>query len=288
MRIFPLTFGCPRDGDLLVMLNDSLRGLNDGRLMPHTIALGTTDWPGDGMLPNEQMAKLAATGCKFFQRPQGWGNGCHWSGGIMKIAAIREMIKQHGILDDDYILSVDSDVMFTTGRIFDDLQNAGIAGPMQLHDPPLTSRFGKWSHCSGCCTFIRGSIAKAMADLPDIVYTSINEEFRRDNLATNEDILVSYMACYVGANQCPLNHHVEQNLDDVFWRRKPNGSFFHFNMPAGIFLGINVTGKWDIPKTLKMLNLYKFNRCSGCGCDTSDDTGPYCGQCEGDLTANAK
>lgn len=259
MKIFPLTFGCPRDAELLVMLVESLKALKDDRISHHFVALGATDWPGDGLLADSLMQRLNALGCRFLIRPQGWGNGCHWSGGVMKVAAIREVIKQADVSDDDYILGVDSDVLFTSNRIFDDLEGAGLAGPMQLHNPPTTSRFGSWSHVSGCCMLIRGDIAKKIAELPDVAYQHINEEFRRDNLATNEDVLVSYLACYVGAIQRPLNHHVEQNLDDYFRRNKPNGSFFHFNMPAGIFLGIQVTGKWDIPKTLRQLNLYTFD-----------------------------
>lgn len=255
MKIVPLTFACPRDSALLCMLVRSFQALQDERLGPHVVTMCSQDHPGDGALPADDLQFLRSTGARIVERPKGWGNGCAWNGGILKIAAIRMMLNSGWVNDDDYILSVDSDVLFTDNKIFDDLENAGLAGPVQLHNPPITTRFGQWSHVSGCCAFIRGDIARKVIELPETLYSAINEEFRRDNLATNEDILVSYMANYCGAVTRPLNHHMCHDLEAELIRREKNGSFFHFNVGATTFLGVQITGKWDIPKTLAQLNL---------------------------------
>jgi hypothetical protein len=258
MKIVPITYGCPRDSAILCLLVKSLRSLKDPRLAPHVVVLGNTSHPGDGLLPQEDMRFLNSNGVKFLLREPGWGNGGHWQGGLMKIKTLRSLYLYGHFNDDDYVLSVDSDVIFTSSRIFDELNGSAIAGLMQSTDLPITQRFGPWSHVSGACMFIRGDIARQIGELPLATLQSINEEFGRDNLATNEDIVLSYVANYLGVKSLKLNHHVAHDYDSFFRGNPVNGSFFHFNMGPCNFMGVPVTGKWDIPRALVQLGLDPF------------------------------
>lgn len=238
------------------MLVRNLVALKDPRVAPHVVALGLTNHPGDGPLPEKDTQELVKNGVRFLKRAPGWGNGGHWGGGMMKVGAIRTMLEQGFFTDEDYVLCVDSDSLIISSEIFDDLENAGIAGPMQDESGrPWTTRFGRWSQVSGCCMFIRGDIARTISAFTVDECTKVFNELNCDGLALTEDIIVTYLANCVGAQTRSLNKHMAQDLEACMVRGERKGSVWHFNMPAGNFLGVQVTGKWDIPRTLASMGL---------------------------------
>lgn len=198
-----------------------------------------------------------------------YANGAGWGPSMMKLDAIRQLLNENNVNDTDFVLSVDSDVVFTSPEVFKCVTpEYGIIGIK--HKPEFETWLGQWSHMSGALIFLRGDIAKKMCSI------SINElnhirfnHFKKYDLTENEDVVLSYLASYVGARQFELPGHLSSGdfESDAFYYKcaldldgawGSNGlsqffkSFYHLNYCPTKFLGEPVTGKWDIPKVLKM------------------------------------
>lgn len=196
---------------------------------------------------------------------KGYGNGSGWQASMMKLSKMRQIINAYNPKDTDFILSVDSDVVFTSPEVFTYVKpEYGIIGIK--HRPEFNTAMGKWSHMSGALIFIRADIARKMVALYETELTSIRfRQFKPYNLTENEDVVLSYLASHVGANQFDLGtvpnlssgnfesdvwtHHGDKNGFGIISHLK---SFYHLNYCPTQFLGEPVTGKWDIPKVLEM------------------------------------
>lgn len=199
-----------------------------------------------------------------------YGNGAGWPQSMMKLKALSDVVKTKNVQDNDFVLSVDSDVVFCSPEVFKYINpEYGIIGIK--HHPEFNTHFGKWSHMSGALIFIRGDIAKTMISLSEETLNSIRmKHFKGFNLTENEDVVLSYLASYTGAKQFDLGGHglssgdfegdVKLHEADLFaesWggSSRPKGgrfkSFYHLNYCPTQFLGEPVTGKWMIPSILK-------------------------------------
>lgn len=206
-----------------------------------------------------------------------YANGAGWEASMMKLEALRQLLSENVVNDTDYILSVDSDVVFTSQEVFSFVKDHGIIGIK--HNPEYPTKLGQWSHMSGALIFIRGDIAKKMAALSEDELNSIRfNHFKAFDITENEDVVLSYMASYVGADQfclpgslssgdfeSELSYKIE--LKRIFSQSPtPNTqnrmledlrilgamkSFYHLNYCPTSFMGEPVTGKWMIPSVLK-------------------------------------
>lgn len=202
-----------------------------------------------------------------------YGNGAGWQASMLKLDRLRQF--EPG--DNDFVLSVDSDVVFTSPDVFKYVsQDAwkegngpGIIGIK--HHPEFNTKLGKWSHMSGALIFIRGDIAKKMGALSVDELNYIRFQcFKPFDITENEDVVLSYLASYVGARQFNIgslglssgdfesdvtnNYRVGLlSVGQPFGPKHPEfKSFYHLNYCPTQFLGEPVTGKWDIPNVLKM------------------------------------
>lgn len=230
--IYAFNFSCDRDQEL-------------SNLMVHTLYKHC---------PN--IKELAVINTDHHEEYKGYGNGAGWQASMLKLNRLR----QFNPGDEDFVLSVDSDVVFTSPEVFKHLDpQYGIIGIK--HRPEFGTRFGKWSHMSGALIFIRGDIAKKIGLLADYVLANIRfDHFKPFNLTENEDVVLSYLASYVEASQFDLGSipglssgDFESDID--FYSRfgfysNPR-SFYHLNYCPTQFLGEPVGGKWDIPSVLK-------------------------------------
>lgn len=209
------------------------------------------------------------------ERFKGYGNGSGWPASMLKLNAMREIVGYGTVKDDDYILSVDSDVVFTSPEVFRYVKQYGIIGIK--HRPDFSTKFGPWSHMSGALIFIRGDVAHEMVKLSDEVLNGIRfNHFKPYNLTENEDVVLSYLAKYVGADyfdlgsvpglssgdfESDIKKLIEVNYlqgkltigfpgSDPFYS-SPMRSFYHLNYCPTQFLGEPVDGKWMIPSILK-------------------------------------
>lgn len=194
---------------------------------------------------------------------ESYGNGSGWPASMMKLNAMRDIVNSGVVQDTDFVLSVDSDVVFTSPEVFKYAKpEYGIIGIK--HRPEYYTVTGKWSHMSGALIFFRGDIAKKMAALTGEELNNIRfRHFKTHNLTENEDVVLSYLAKYVGAQYFDLGTVPWLSSGDfegdmrtrafVHWMGSEviPRSFYHLNYCPTQFLGEPVTGKWQIPSILK-------------------------------------
>lgn len=200
----------------------------------------------------------------------GYGNGAGWPQSMMKVEAIRQLLNENTVQDTDFILSVDSDVVFTSPEVFKYVDpQYGIIGIK--HRPEYYTHSGHWSHMSGALIFIRGDIAKKIAALSEFDLDFVRfSHFKPYALTENEDVVLSYLCKFVGANHFDLgtvsglsSGDFESDItakwvwdgseyEEQLGERNFMKSFYHLNYCPTMFLGELVEGKWDIPKVLKM------------------------------------
>lgn len=187
MRFHVLNLTHPKDWPLTTMLRESLR-----EFMPADIGVTFTSLEVADVaamapdIPHDDFILLREPG--FGQ----WG----WRSSMMKVAMLRRassVVRNH-----DYLVSVDSDVHFTSRGIFKWIcdNNPPIAGAM--HSEKAATKYGMFAHLSGACMFIRGDVLKSIVYGVD--YEQIEREIRATTLSTNEDVVVSYIAVACGWN----------------------------------------------------------------------------------------
>lgn len=232
--IHAFNFTCARDRELSELMETTLY-----KYCTHDVRLKVinTDMPG----PYEH-----------------YGNGSGWPQGMMKISYLRSIIAQ--VKDDDWVLSVDSDVVFCNGDVFKALDPAyGIIGV--LGQQPWNTIYGKknWAHMSGCLIFLRGDVAREICSWSDEAFGRIRyEQFKTCYITENEDVMISYFAYLAKADQKDISilhsgdfeGHI--NLIKLLGHQMKMAPFYHLNYCPTQFLGESVEGKWDIPRVLKM------------------------------------
>jgi hypothetical protein len=190
---------------------------------------------------------------------KGYGNGSGWPQGLLKLKCLKTIVPRVG--DDDFILSIDSDVVFTSSEVFKYIDSQyGIIGTQ--HRQPYQSRFGLFGHMSGAMIFLRGDIARKIAALSDEALDMIrHNHFKAHNITENEDVMLSYFAKYVGAESFDLGEipgltsgdfEADVYHDKVQRGRGRLKSFYHLNYCPKTFLDQEMGGaKWLIPKVLR-------------------------------------
>lgn len=193
---------------------------------------------------------------------KGYLNGAGWPQGMRKIAYLKTM----SFADDDWVLSVDSDVVFCNGKVFELLDHQyGIIGIQGQQ--PWDTFYGKWAHMSGCLIFLRGDIARQMTLWPLHAFDDIRQNHFKDfNITENEDVMLSYFARMQGAEAfdvCSVPGIASSDFegDTINKISFPAGnstgshpkmaSFYHLNYCPTKFLGEPVSGKWEITSVLK-------------------------------------
>jgi hypothetical protein len=189
---------------------------------------------------------------------QGYGNGAGWEPSMLKLDTLREIVNM-GVSDNDWVLSIDSDVVFTSRQVFDWMDvvtsfkhnNFSIVG-IQQAEPLADSHIGKLHNMSGCAIFLRGGVAKKIAQITPEQLESVHEQFKAYVLAEQEDIVISYLAQMVGAIPLSIPGFMTGgDLQKELAYGLPRTCMHHLNFSPEKFLGMNVCGKWDIPGVLR-------------------------------------
>ena len=224
MNIFALNFTCARDEQLADLMSETLLKYS----IPYI----------------KQIRSINTDDTK-------WGNGAGWGASMMKLAAIDQMLRDYVIHDDDFILSVDSDVVFCTRDVFEVVNpDYGIWGVQ--HKPPYDTKYGKFGHMSGALIFLRGDIAKMMVQFSDNELHRIRmEEFKGYVIVENEDVVLSYLAMVCGAKPMDLPGWLSSGNFEEELLTGDLKSYYHLNYCPTTFLDEPVTGKWDIPSVIR-------------------------------------
>lgn len=184
-----------------------------------------------------------------------YGNGAGWGPSMFKLSALRDLIAKYNPKDDDFILSVDSDVVFCNSKVFDYITpEYGIIG-IGHKGARINSWIGIFTPMSGCSMYIRGDIAKKMVALTDAKLDQVRQHFRMYQLTENEDVVLSYLAQMVGAKHFSFPTELHSGDLETDLQTGNLASFYHLNYLPERFLGIKVSGKWDIPEALRMKNI---------------------------------
>lgn len=184
-----------------------------------------------------------------------YGNGAGWAPSMMKLSALDQLLKDTEPEDDDFILSVDSDVVFCGSEVFQTVNpKYGIIGVQ--HHPFFQTELGPWGHMSGALIFIRADIARAMCEFTDDELNRIRyEEFKKHVITENEDVVLSYLAAKCGAVPLDIGgKYTGLNFEEEL-KTGNLGSYYHLNYCPTEFLGEKISGKWDIPHVLNLKRL---------------------------------
>lgn len=232
MNIYALNMTCSRDAALSELMQQTL--ITHGQ-------------------PYIKYIRSITTGGRDYTN---YTNGAGWGPSMMKLSAMDQLIKDTDPEDDDFILSVDSDVVFCGPEIFTSISpEFGIIGVQ--HKPPFMTEYGLWGHMSGALIFIRADIARKMCDMSDDELRRIRfEEFKKHVMTENEDVVLSYLAMVCGARSLDIGGKGFSGLN--FEEELKTGelkSYYHLNYSPTEFLGEPVTGKWDLPGVLQMKRL---------------------------------
>lgn len=191
------------------------------------------------------------TGVKY-QGHIEYGNGAGWGPSMYKLDALRTLVEKYNPQHTDFILSVDSDVVFCTPEVFNYINpHYGIIGIGHSGEKANTF-IGRLNHMSGCAIFIRGDIARKMCALTEAKLDMIRQNFKQYILTENEDVVLSYLAQHEGAVPFSLPTHLHSGDFETDLQKGTLASFYHLNYLPDKFLGVDVTGKWDIPKVIEM------------------------------------
>lgn len=181
----------------------------------------------------------------------GYGNGAGWEPCMMTLAAMRGLLKQAQPKDDDFILSVDSDVVFCNPEVFDHVKSDyGIIG-IGHQGEKMNTFIGRLNQFSGCAIFIRVDIARKIANLLPDKLTTVRANFKMYTIPEQEDVVLSYLSQMVGAVPYCLPTHLHSGNFEHDLKENKLSSFYHLNYLPGTFLGKECPGKWDIPRVLR-------------------------------------
>ena len=122
-----------------------------------------------------------------------------WEASMLKLDALRNICKY--VDDYDWVLSVDSDVVFCNSQVFDwvnvvgsfRLNNYGILGIHQV-GPLAKCHLGELHNMSGCSIYLRGGIAKRIANLTSEELVSVRAIPGLRTHRKMRDIVISYLA----------------------------------------------------------------------------------------------
>lgn len=179
-------------------------------------------------------------------------NGAGWGPSMFKLDALKKVVEKYNPKDTDFILSVDSDVVFCNSDVFQYINpHYGIIGIGHQGEKANTF-IGRLNHMSGCSIYIRGDIARKMCALTEAKLDMIRQNFKQYILAENEDVVLSYLAQHEGAEPFSFPTHLHSGDFETDLQNGTLASFYHLNYLPTSFLGVKVSGKWDIAKVLEM------------------------------------
>jgi len=190
MKILPVTVGCPRDFDLLVMSVRSQRQLGEPRLLPRVVIS-----EGAQPLTAEQIATLEAMGARVVKLPAELDPRAY-NGTLVELAAMAAATAESGA---DWMLRVDSDTVLLPAagrRITATLAGAGADALVgRFQEPPVaTQKLGVWGWAGGWCMAIGAAVLRRMAEPDAEAHETARDELTADGLGHVDDVVLSYLA----------------------------------------------------------------------------------------------
>lgn len=266
---YALTYTWHKSHDLVRMLNRSLTRYG----VPHMVFIDANCEPVEGAV-------------NILKDNYGGGHG--WNDSMHKLKGYGMALKHWDIKDDDWLMDMDDDTVFTDDRWIQELESAGqycpyceeglqsegeydqyvswvctecngsgnnkdfsLAGIQ--HDHPYPTALGEFAHMSGACLCMRGWVVKKIINLD---WERIQRDMKNWKVPDVWDTVISYGATYAGA--VPLNMSKVLDLSTHFeeYVTARKGHFFHFNGHWKSLGGLPLKdGRYSIPGVLKQLGV---------------------------------
>lgn len=258
MRIFPVTFTCERDRLLNLLSVYSLQK----RGVPIQHHMFFVDSVYDMTSRTDYVDKFTdyidGFNCQAYVKVQNrdWPIWPDYRSCLAELDHFRSMmrnffaqdIEDHYSLEcDDYILYHDSDVLF-----FDPVKDIlNSLGDADFYGIKSDTELG---YFSGCFRIFRAKALLRILELGKADLDVYASQIREMGYPLINDVFTSYLMMQNKENVFhPFDYKEIQasNLEGILLRdEKPNGAIVHLSNIYKEFLGVPVTGKWDIPKVL--------------------------------------
>jgi len=248
MIIRPFNFTCQRDWRSSELLVRSWRRFSPE---PWTIYFDPTQ-----PITERMTAFCQENGVTLrLQSRKDFGQWC-WDSSMCKLDAWREMASDPALSDDDWLIYSDSDAMFHSPEVKNELAGDFCGFPHSITYPVPSLNTDHWTFFSGCLQAGRVGVVRKMGALPDPRLEQIKQEMLTLNFSHNEDVVISFLMAQVGAVYRPFPGGGEPNPEGVLLgTKKAERPFSHMYGGFTSFCGVPVTGKWDIPLALEKLGI---------------------------------
>lgn len=247
MKIYPFCYVCPRDWKLFELLVKSWE-----RIGRHETWTAYHDRKEP--LTAEQNAFCVTHDIRVRIRRDNFHPWCGWEHAMSKFHGWADMVGDPSLQPDDYCLYVDSDCVFFTDEILKSFDGADFIGFPHSEYKHVESLKRNWSWLSGCFQAAKVSKIHDMINMSEKDRTKAREEMLEYKFSHNEDVVISFLMAKVGATEKRLEGSKFNEPDPT---GALNGqllnpkSFVHLNGNPEWFMGIPITGKWDIPIALE-------------------------------------
>lgn len=250
MRIHLVSFCYGPDFDLLRLLFcTALKHAGD------RIVSCTTFKDEKFVLSHEQGEILKSMNVRVLPQGHGYTPFPHWRHAMVKNEAYRVMLDTPGMKDDDYMVDVDSDVVFMNDKIFNELGECDFMG-MPHSETIFSRRFAsRWTWVSGCAMFFRVGALRKMLAIQGDALQEIRVETVKLGLAHVHDVVSSYLIRCVTDRIKHLHGVISPDPEGSLLRGTPETSLVHLMGQWRAFGGIPVKSKDEIPSALQQLGV---------------------------------
>ena len=248
VRIYPFThlYADLRDWGLFELLVRSLERLNDTRVAPLTAFHDPASAFSD-----DALSFCGAHGVHLVARSPGydcWGESC-----AIQVASWRHVASDEAVHPSDFVVSLDSDVLFLSSALFDELGVQDFVGFAHSQKTFVPALGRAWAHTSGCFQAARaGKVREVVAFSADDVRRAL-AQLSACSLPLIHDLVTSYLFALCGAatHELSVAAFMEDNIAGVFAGRSPPRPFIHLVGDWRAFLGEPVANKWDLARPLR-------------------------------------
>lgn len=257
-EVFVFIQACERDLPLAIQSAESIRRLRVDYIPRIYLAIDDTfapEWecPVDwlGVFPRPK-----------HERHWGWDNSV---GALRSLRLYADEVEQAPCgKPGDVIVRLDADTFIGSREVLDFARSNphSICGfPHESAESPYPrGRHGRdWRHLSGFFLSMPTQAARSIAELAwtDSRADDLGEEMRRLDVCRNEDVAISYAAGIAGVPRTAVPRSLTSAdfEQDVASGEYPS-KLYHLNIgDLRSFLGVPVTGKWDIPAAVREYRL---------------------------------
>lgn len=252
MNIYPFCYVCPRDWKMFELLHMSWMKI--GRRENWTVFHDRKE-----PLTSAQKNFCDLRDVRVRQRADDFHPWCGWKHAMSKFYGWMDMVSDPDVGDDDYVLYCDSDTVFWNDEILKQFEGYDFIGFPHSVLTEVKSLGRKWSWMSGCFQAARAGKVRRMVNMTTDQLEAARKEMLDYSFSHNEDVVISFLMAKVAAEENRLDgsDFYETDPQAAFKGEIKPKSFTHLSGNPTTWLGVPVTGKWDIPMAVEKAGVWK-------------------------------